>query len=196
MLTTSIGDEVVPVISPNYDERDPIKTQICVNDFVHKYWETKSSKLYLHQWQVIKSLHKYTWHWNAMYFTKCKFPLASKKVRDKLCRGCEPCPVLGLDILQYWTEEIAVSNYCDTNIYCTSESSASIGSNDCNSKSADVKSYSPFQYLFMGAQDTFSKLHRWNNMKSVCIVIWYSEYHEFGSLISFVSPLIIMRSNK
>lgn len=127
-MTKDIGNQIVPLLRPDYDEENPCKEDITVSEFLKKYWKdddddnnidangspskqaaaaTKPAG-YLHQWQ---------------------FPLSAP---TKLCAVVQPLPnhIFGEDLLRYWLDY------------------------------EDCQGDSPFQYLFMGAAGTMSKLHR------------------------------------
>ena len=76
-MKRDIGDELVPVITPNYDSTCPIKANITVSNFLDDAWIPNKNKYYLHQWQ---------------------FPLS--KAKRNLCYKNEPLPAIGMDILQ------------------------------------------------------------------------------------------------
>lgn len=123
-MIQDIGNELVPVITPEYDTENPIKSSIKVKRFLEESWIPKSTNFYLHQWQ---------------------FPLSSsKETINKLCYQSNPVPTLGLDLLQY-------------------------GYDSLSSKQDKSLRDSPFQYLFMGAADTHTKMHRDTGGMSILI---------------------------
>jgi Cupin-like domain len=127
-LIEDIGSEVVPVLPRQYDEYNPTKVKMPVEEFLFQAWpgmkddtrkqlnecNTTCTPWYLHQWQ---------------------FPLSTNRdIVSMLCGHGKnnPLPnnILGDDLLSYWLDKAKCN--CD----------------------------SPYQYLFMGREDTKSKLHR------------------------------------
>jgi len=89
-MTADIGDEVVPMLQRDYDERNPLQAAMKASVFLKTFWPDDNGKcfstdsLYLHQWQ---------------------FPL-SKSAGKKLCHKNNPLPnnILGTDLLKYWLD--------------------------------------------------------------------------------------------
>jgi hypothetical protein len=90
-MIEDIGEESVPILKKNYDERNPIHKEIFAKTFLQKCWpnngeQSQGKNIYLHQWQ---------------------FP-RSNTAGGKLCgRGkCIPLPndIFLEDLLQYWLD--------------------------------------------------------------------------------------------
>ena len=89
-MAADIGSHVVPVISRDYNEHNPLQAKIKVSAFLKTCWPDKegkcnsSERLYLHQWQ---------------------FPLA-EAAGKKLCHKNRELPnqILGDDLLKYWLD--------------------------------------------------------------------------------------------
>lgn len=91
-MIRDIGEEEVPIVEKNYDEKDPTASAIKASIFLEKHWPRKGEtqdckkKLYMQQWQ---------------------FPY-SKKAEKILCGPdrCSPPPgVFYEDLLQFWLDE-------------------------------------------------------------------------------------------
>jgi hypothetical protein len=50
-MVVDIGDQLVPVVGPEYDEKNPTRNKMKMEDFLNKFWCINSPDLYLHQWQ-------------------------------------------------------------------------------------------------------------------------------------------------
>jgi Cupin-like domain len=126
-IIEDIGSENVPVLPRKYDEYNPTRIKMPVEEFLFQAWpdmemerrqqlnmnQTKCFQWYMHQWQ---------------------FPLSGNPdVVSMLCGNGKnnPLPnnILGDDLLSYWLDKEKCN--CD----------------------------SPYQYLFMGRENTKSKLH-------------------------------------
>jgi hypothetical protein len=59
-MVSDIGDQNVPVVGPEYDEKNPTRNKMKMEEFLKSVWSINSPDLYLHQWQ---------------------FPLAKREVR-------------------------------------------------------------------------------------------------------------------
>jgi hypothetical protein len=90
-MIEDIGEESVPILKKNYDERNPIQKEIFASTFLKKCWPANGepslmNKLYLHQWQ---------------------FPMSNTAAR-KLCGDdkCVPLPndIFNEDLLQFWLD--------------------------------------------------------------------------------------------
>jgi hypothetical protein len=121
-MIEDIGDESVPILEKNYDERKPIVKETFASTFLRRCWPQNGKPpaikgLYLHQWQ---------------------FPM-SETAASKLCGqgNCATLPndIFHEDLLQYWLD----------------------------------KKDNPFQYIFMGDEGTFSKLHKDNGGLEITI---------------------------
>jgi hypothetical protein len=84
-MVVDLGQETVPVISPDYDGSKDRLSHINFKDFIENHWVTDSNQLYLHQWQ---------------------FPLGSHNARERLCNQNDPMGILGLDLLQFWGNSV------------------------------------------------------------------------------------------
>lgn len=97
-MIADIGNERVPILKKNYNERDPINSELTLEAFINKCWPTREEingtvpmrklpSLYLHQWQ---------------------FP-SSETAQGKLCGAGKnnPLPnhILGEDLLKYWLDK-------------------------------------------------------------------------------------------
>lgn len=126
-MAADIGEEIVPILTPDYDDANPIKGYMAVKDYISQHWQSSTPTAYLHQWQ---------------------FPLTqNKRTKDLLCNQTEDIDILGMDLLQFFKN--SVSDSADKSSFLQPDGSRQKFSND-----------SPFQYIFMGGTDTFSRLHR------------------------------------
>lgn len=74
-----------------------------------------------------------------IYLHQWQFPLAGPDVVSKLCHRNDPLPILGVDILQFYHDIVRKK---------------------MDGRCSHTERDSPFQYIFMGAGGTFSRLHR------------------------------------
>lgn len=89
-MAADIGNDVVPVISNNYNEHNPLQAKMKVSAFLKTCWPdaegkcNTSERLYLHQWQ---------------------FPLAATAGKQLCHKNRElPNQILGDDLLKYWLD--------------------------------------------------------------------------------------------
>jgi hypothetical protein len=90
-MIADIGEESVPILKKNYDERNPIQKEIFASTFLKKCWPANGEpslmkNLYLHQWQ---------------------FPMSNTAAR-KLCGKDKYVPlpndIFNEDLLQFWLD--------------------------------------------------------------------------------------------
>ena len=81
-MIADIGEEIVPILTPDYDDANPIKGHMKIREYIAQHWQSSTPTAYLHQWQ---------------------FPLTqSKKTKDLLCDQIEDIDILGIDLLQFF----------------------------------------------------------------------------------------------
>jgi hypothetical protein len=92
-LISDIGEEDVPIVEKNYDERNPVKSVIKASDFLQYHWfdndgtsayPSREDQIYMQQWQFTSS------------------PVAEILCGDDDCR---PPDVLEEDLLSYWLND-------------------------------------------------------------------------------------------
>mmetsp|Transcript_37883 Transcript_37883/g.55509 ORF Transcript_37883/g.55509 Transcript_37883/m.55509 type:complete len:935 (+) Transcript_37883:92-2896(+) len=141
-MMNDIGDEDVPVVKRNYNESDPIHGVIPASRFFKACWpnNVKSDGTILSPKKDDEcdpaagggtSGESSASNPPKLYLHQWQFPLSDTAGR-KLCHNNNPLPpeILGEDLLKHWIDL------------------------------PQCKSDSPLQYLFMGREETMSKLHK------------------------------------
>lgn len=141
-MVDDIGNEQVPILRKNYNEREPIRGHLSVHRFLRNCWPSASSPEEQDSSKGVGNCHtarsdeaeaKQVLPGASLYLHQWLFT-ASKTAVPKLCGKGKSVPlpnnILGDDLLRYWYNK-----------------------EQCSGDS-------PYQYLFMGNAGTMSKLHR------------------------------------
>merc|ERR1712238_446319 len=156
-MIEDIGDEDVPVVKRNYNEQNPINGILGISKFLKSCWPSEETsatdndalKVPVEQNQQSetrkndkkpKTASYGSTKQTKFYLHQWQFPLSDTAGR-KLCHQNEPLPgdIFGEDLVKYWLDL------------------------------PQCKSDSPLQYLFMGREDTMSKLHKDNGGLAITI---------------------------
>ena len=129
-MIKDIGGEDVPVIKRNYNEEKPIHGRIPAEKFLSSCWPTALDAASQNNGQD-GTITKTKNTASHLYLHQWQFPLSDTAGR-KLCHHNNPLPkgIMGEDLLKYWLDL------------------------------PQCKLDSPLQYIFMGREDTLSKLHK------------------------------------
>ena len=129
-MIEDIGGEDVPVIKRNYNEEKPIHGRIPAEKFLSSCWPTALDAASQNNGQD-EAITKTKNTASNLYLHQWQFPLSDTAGR-KLCHHNNPLPkgIMGEDLLKYWLDL------------------------------PQCKLDSPLQYIFMGREDTLSKLHK------------------------------------
>lgn len=145
-MIEDIGMEDVPVVRRNYNESKPIHGEIPAGKFLKSCWPPTSTESAAQVTCNAQSrgakegaVSSSSTH-PKLYLHQWQFPLSDTAGR-KLCHQNTPLPhdILGEDLLRHWLDL------------------------------PQCKSDSPLQYLFMGREETLSKLHRDNGGLAISI---------------------------
>ena len=129
-MINDIGEEDVPIIKRHYNEEKPIHAKISAEKFLKTCWPSSVAPETLPYQQQEKATKSQKPSAN-FYLHQWQFPLSDTAGR-KLCHLNNPLPtgIMGEDLLKYWLDL------------------------------PQCKLDSPLQYIFMGREDTLSKLHK------------------------------------
>ncbi len=129
-MINDIGEEDVPIIKRHYNEEKPIHAKISAEKFLRTCWPAPAASETLPFQQQEKTTKSQKPSAN-FYLHQWQFPLSDTAGR-KLCHLNNPLPtgIMGEDLLKYWLDL------------------------------PQCKLDSPLQYIFMGREDTLSKLHK------------------------------------
>ncbi len=129
-MINDIGEEDVPIIKRHYNEEKPIHAKISAEKFLRTCWPSPAALDILPYLQQEKTTKSQKPSAN-FYLHQWQFPLSDTAGR-KLCHLNNPLPtgIMGEDLLKYWLDL------------------------------PQCKLDSPLQYIFMGREDTLSKLHK------------------------------------
>eukprot|EP00559_Dactyliosolen_fragilissimus_P006172 CAMPEP_0184870614 /NCGR_PEP_ID=MMETSP0580-20130426/38140_1 /TAXON_ID=1118495 /ORGANISM="Dactyliosolen fragilissimus" /LENGTH=1203 /DNA_ID=CAMNT_0027372785 /DNA_START=128 /DNA_END=3740 /DNA_ORIENTATION=- len=155
-MINDIGTEDVPVVRRNYNESNPLHGVISCSKFLKTCWPIRIDKSNDLNRNATNENDTGNFEQNSkkgsasakinsstkanLYLHQWQFPLSDTAGR-KLCHQNEPLPsdIFGEDLLKYWIDL------------------------------PQCKSDSPLQYLFMGREDTMSKLHKDNGGLAITI---------------------------
>ena len=108
-IVADIGEELVPILTPDYDDANPIKGYMTVSEYIRNHWLSPTPTAYLHQWQ---------------------FPLSQNMTTKELLRDRnDDIEILGLDLLQFFGEILNICNHsfsCRLLSYSSQETRSSI----------------------------------------------------------------------
>ena len=129
-MIKDIGGEDVPVIKRHYNEVKPIHGSISAEKFLTTCWPSLEPETASNE-QDANTTGKNQKTSANLYLHQWQFPLSDTAGR-KLCHNNNPLPqgIMGEDLLKYWLDL------------------------------PQCKLDSPLQYIFMGREDTLSKLHK------------------------------------
>ena len=129
-MIKDIGGEDVPVIKRHYNEVKPIHGSISAEKFLTTCWPSLEPETTSNE-QDANTTGKNQKTSANLYLHQWQFPLSDTAGR-KLCHNNNPLPqgIMGEDLLKYWLDL------------------------------PQCKLDSPLQYIFMGREDTLSKLHK------------------------------------